>query len=315
MSTGITTTTINAIQAFYVKHKDEIYRRVYAQPFLDSFMQVTIDDKLMLFEGNSNRMLQSYQKGHHAKGNLTLNGRKLEIEPSKFDFTEEPRRFQYNNYLSHLVAGKPNTKVLPYQEWVLSTILAQTVEDLELESKWGGIKLGAIPGAPNNPQDITDGFLKLYRDAVLAGKVVVYPTGPLAAAASGATLTAVRDFVHTNLNRPSMRAAMWVIYTSQDVVDKYRQDYEATYAANLRPEETWGLFRVDGANAYLLPQDGLSGKDTLVMCRPGNLHVGIQGPPEIKIEFVDREMKIQGDWGHGFQFQSESESFVNEHLI
>jgi hypothetical protein len=315
MPTGIDEASIQAIQNYYLKHKDEIYRRIYADPIGQGFMNLTVDDKLMLFEGNSTRMLQSYQKGHHAKGNLTLSGRLLEINPTKFDFTEEPRRFQYDNYLAGLVSGKPNTKVLPFEEWVLSTILAQTVEDLVLEVLWGGIKLPVIPNTPNNPQDTANGFLKLLADAVLAGLIAVYPTGPLVSAASGATLTAVRDFVKTNLNTASKRNAMWIAYCSQDLVDKYRMDYEQVYSANLSPDQIWGLLRVDGTNCYLMPQDGLTGKDTLVMCRPGNMHVGIQGGPEVTIDFVDREMKIQGDWGYGFQFQSVSETFVNEHLI
>ena len=173
---------------------------------------------------------------------------------------------------------------------------------------WQGIGLGAIPGAPNNPVDIMDGFRQKVRNDIAAGDVIPYLTGLFD---NTNALDGIRNFVKDNLETPGKRSKAHFAYCSLQTLDAYQENYEDAVGAYRHSDEAFGMVKVHGSNVSLIPQAGLQGSGIL-MARPDNLHVGFDGAPHIELEYSSRQLKIEIDWKVGVEYASPNELYCNE---
>lgn len=300
--------TVANIQDYYLTHREGFYQRTFSAPMMNSFINVTATDKLMLQSASSTSVLQSRQSGHHKKGAITLDARQLDMRGVKTDNTFDTVKFSEEAYHAYLYAGKLDPRDFPFQAFVVDTIMMQMYEDFALDVLWNGVYLGAIPGAPNNPGDTADGYRKLIHDDITAGNLGVYITGALT---NTTALDGIRQFVKDNLDTASKRARLHYIYCSQDTVDAYQENYEDAIGSYKHADDAYTLTRVHGTNAMLVPQDGISGSG-LAMCRPDNLFAGFDGPPVINLDYQSRELLVEVDWKYGMQYASTMELYVNE---
>lgn len=301
-------TAVDAIQAYYLTHKEGFYTKTFVQPMLENFMMVTAKDKLMLQSADSTSVLQSYQSGHHTKGDISLGARRLDMRDVKADQTFETRQFSTDAYHAYLQRSGNDPRDFPFQAFVIQMIMDQMYEDFTTEVVWNGRYLGPISGAPNNPADTADGFREIIRDEIIAGAMPVYATGLLTSATA---LDGLRQFVKDQLDTAGKRRRLHYCYCSIETLDAYQENYEDSIGSYRHADDAYNLTRIHGTNCFLVPQDGLSGS-ALVMARPDNLHVGMDGPPALVLDYTSRELKVEIDWKYGFQVASVTELYANE---
>lgn len=300
--------SIDAIQDRYREAKEGFYTKTFVDRSINDMMMVTVKDGMILQSAEITSGLQSYQAGHHAKGAVTLTGRELKMSPVKLDMTFEPQALTTDYYFSYMKRNGNDPREFIYEDFILQLIMDKLYEDFKLEVLWGGKKLAAISGAPNNAQDTADGFLELLTQAVWAGDIAPTITGPITSANA---VEKLRQFVRDNLDKPGIRRRPHFLYCAQRVVDAYQEDYEDTRGTDTHADNPFGLTQIHGTNTYLLPQDGLEGNE-LILARADNLHVGFDGAPNINLTLLHRQLYVEIDWKYGMQFQSAIELEVNE---
>lgn len=300
--------SLAAIQDRYREVKEGFYTKTFVDPAIADMMQVTAKDGVILQSASITGGLQSYQAGHHAKGQVVLTGRELTMSPVKLDMTFEPQALTVEHYKSYLKRSGNDPRVFIYEDFVLQMIMNKMYEDFKVEVLWGGMKLATIAGAPNNAQDTANGFLHLLRTAVWAGEIAPTITGQIT---SSNAVDKLRQFVRDNLDKPGVRRRPHFLYCAQKTVDAYQEDYEDTRGTDTHADNPWGLTMIHGTNTYLVPQDGLEGNE-LILTRPDNLHVGFDGAPNINLDLIHRLLYVEIDWKYGMQFQSAIELEVNE---
>ena len=302
---------LDALQAYHVAHAKEIYTRVFSNQLLkDNFMVMTVKDKMILPDGNSTEVLQGFQPGHHSKGDISLGGRLLETRLVKADNTIVPRALHVDFYLAFMKDSGNDPRKYPYEAWVLDMIYNQMYEDLVLSALWDGVYAAPTPGTPNNAADVIDGGLKLLNDEITATNLVPTITGAIVL---NTAVSQIETFVKSNLLKASERAAKWLIYCSQDLLDKYQTNYRALYGANIHANDPMKLTGIDGTKVYLKPQDGLLG-DELIMTKPNNFVVGLDGDPFLNITYFQRYLYYELDWAIGLQYRSNQNLYVNDQL-
>lgn len=300
--------TISSIQDYYLTHREGFYQKTFSEPMMNNFINVTATDKLILQSSSSTSVLQTRQSGHHKKGSITLDARQMDMRGVKADQTFDTVKFSEEAYHAYLFAGNLDPKNFPFQSFVVDTIMKQMYEDFTLDVLWGGVYLGQIPGAPNNSSDTADGFSTLIAADITAGNITPYLTGQFTSANA---LDGIRNFVKDQLNTAAKRARTHYIYCSIDTVDAYQENYEDSIGNYRHADDAYGLMRVHGSNAFLVPQDGISGSG-LAMARADNLFVGFDGAPVLNFDYESRELKVEMDWKYGMQYASPTELYVNE---
>lgn len=305
------TDNIQAIQNYYMANKTGFYERLFEKPNYDSFMDVTVKDKLLLMSADAEEGLQGYQKGHHGKGSVQFKGRTLQMRDVKNDFHMETRKFSTENYFAYLVQSGNNPQTLPYQDYIITLILRAIYDRVETSVKWNGRKKDVIPGAPNNAKDTADGFKKILWDSAAAGDVRVVPSGVFTAANAYDNFI---DWVETCLDRPVQEMEPMVVYCSLQFKRYIRKSYRDSYGSNTHAQDIFGnLTLPDAPNIKLKVQAGLTGA-SLCMSRPNTLVVGMDGAPYIHLRYESRQLFVEIDWKYGFEHAPTTELYINEWL-
>lgn len=305
---SLNTAKIDAIQGFYLDHKDEIYTETFVQPSYSNMMMVDTKDRMLLPDAEENgSVLQSWQGGHQQKGETVMGGRELKMKKVKVDRRFLPGQFSVDHYNAFLYRTGNDPRDFPYERFVIQSIMNRMYHDVAMDVMWNGIEKGVIDGAPNNPTDVADGFKKHLRDMIAAGNLAPYLTGAITSANA---VDKVRDFVKTNLNTTALRSQRFACYCSLDTLDNYQEGYETAYGANVRSDDPYALTRIHGTNAFLVPQDGLTGSE-LALSKPNNFHIGLDGAPYINLTLLHRYLYVEIDWKYATQINSHIDLFVN----
>jgi hypothetical protein len=303
---------IDAIQAFYLEYNQERYEHVYEQPNYETNKRVVnVADKLLLTADGSTEMVQPYQEAFTEKGTVSSPARKLDVEMYKIDMKVAPRQYAKNNYLAHLRQLRTNDPAyfVPYEQWVIDSMFKQMDHDIAMNLMWTGEKAAVVAGTAGASADVADGFLKIIADEVTATNITPITT---AAMTNANAVTVIEAFVDGVLATPGMANRQFYLHVSQATKLKYQRSYRANFGANTHANE-FGIVRVEGyENVQLVAEAGMT-DEGIVMASMGNLYVGMDGPPSLKIEEHLRSLYFMLDGSIGFQFADTAELFVNQH--
>lgn len=306
-------TDIDSIQDYHMQRREGFITERMIKFNLENYINAAnVKDRLLIQGATANGGMQSYQKGHQAKGDVTLTGRYLQVEDVKFDVHFETRLWSTHNYYAYLIRTGNDPKQLPFQAFLLQILYDKMWESVEWKVKWGGRKKAVITGAPNNPQDTVDGLGTILLKDIASGEQPVTISGPFSSANA---YDNVVTWLKACLNNSALRMENWALFTSLELKDKIQDSYEDTYGANTHATDIYGNFAFRKfPNVAVVPQDGLSG-DGMVLVRRDVLNAGFDGSPFLETRYESRVLYFEVDWKLGFQVAPVAERFVNEWFL
>lgn len=313
--TGLNKASVEAIQDYYMENSGEFMERTFNDALEPQGFQVrnNVKDTVLLLDSDAKPGLQSYQAGHHHKGQVVFNGRQLQMRMVKNDQRFETRAFDVENYFSYLNRTGNDPRQLPYEAYILDLMMRAMYEAFKLQVMWKGRHLGPIAGAPNEPEDTADGFTKIITDEVLSGAIAPYVTGLMDTNAN--TYDGMLDFIEASLDNTAKEGRPHNIYTSLQNVRKFRKGYRDQHGQDTDVINTYGMTTVpDFPNVTLVPQDGLTGSG-LCMMRPDQGVVAFDGAPFTEFRYESRMLYVEVDWKYGLDIRSTQELYVNEWFV
>jgi hypothetical protein len=201
-----------------------------------------------------------YSSGDNTAGNgVKFTDRVLTAVQSKWDFDFDPEDFR-NTYLAKADGA-------PFVEAANNQVADEYLNYLLTSTLYFGVK----NAAGTTPADICDGFGTVIAAEITAVNLVPVVTGAITTANAVDKVEMVAEAVPAWMREEGKPA--YFIHCSFNVLDKYKKHYRATYGYHFKPDETGG-YKLDGINAYLVPQAFMGSSQRLIATIDGNLVVG-----------------------------------------
>jgi hypothetical protein len=191
-----------------------------------------------------------------ANNGVKFTDRILTAYQSKWDFDFDPEEFR-NTYLA-------KADGTPFVEAANNQVADEYLNYLVQSTLYGGIR----NAAGTTPADICNGFGKIIADEITATNLVPIVTGAITSANAVDKVELVAHGVSAY-----MREKGFIIHCSYSVLDKYKQHYRTLNGFQFKPDETGG-YKIDGVNAYLMPQSFMGSSQRLIATLDQNLVVG-----------------------------------------
>jgi hypothetical protein len=201
---------------------------------------------------------------YRSQGDTTGNGAKftdrtLTALQSKWDYEFDPEDFR-NTYLAKADGA-------PFAEAANDQVAKEYLDHLLRTTLYFGVKNAAGTG----PADICDGFGKVIADEITAINLVPVITGAITNTNAVDKVEMVAEAVPSFMRQEG--AEPFFIHCSFNVFDKYKKHYRVLNSFAFKPDET-GRYKIDGVNAYLMPQVFMGNSQRLIATLDGNLVVG-----------------------------------------
>lgn len=259
------------------------------------------------------KILQPFQKAFTPQGGVTFKPVTIDLQPVKIDEQFEPSELVYSwlGFLTNL-DNDIDRKNWPFTRWLIEYYLMnQSIEDLEVDVIYKGVKAAVVPGTPGAPADTINGAKKLINDAITAATITPINTGAPAGAAKD-WCTQIEEFVKSVPER--FRNTVMGLNMSQDLYIKYTEGraekYNMTYSqeSNLQTVRSFPNITVKGRTS-------MSASNKIWMTPIQNAIFATKGFSNVtgfKIEGVDRNVKIWTDFHIGLGFLLGDLVFTND---
>lgn len=201
-----------------------------------------------------------YATGDETAGNgVKFTDRLLTAYQSKWDFDFDPEDFR-NTYLAKADGA-------PFVEAANNQVADEYLGYLMTSTLYFGVR----NAAGTTPADICNGFGKLIADEITATTLVPVVTGAITSANAVDKVELVAEGVPAWMRQDG--ATPFIVHCSYNVFDKYKKHYRVLNGFAFKPDET-GKYKIDGVNAYLMPQTFMGASQRLIATLDGNLVVG-----------------------------------------
>lgn len=204
---------------------------------------------------------------------ISFHPRHLDVVGIKRDLSFVPQEFEAN-YLGFMRKQGQNPGMdLPFEAYILQTILDTHGEELE-SAFWAGVQAGSVTPGTTPMNQTFDGFLELIKDAITA---TTLPAAQVVATPGGAILT-------TNI--VALLESMWNtlgagykegkvnIFMSWANFQKYQQGYRTDYGKYVSTNKDATVSLDFSQNAVLIPMPGMGTSNRIVMTPDNNLVIG-----------------------------------------
>jgi hypothetical protein len=308
---SINITSLNStLGAFARENKAEAYRKALKESTRDLFtLYGGSIDQLPLTRLRSASILKPYAAGGGFTATadaLTLSARILNARRCSFDVSIVPLDL-YNSWLGQ-VEGAPNSSPfdIPLEQFMMDSIMAQVVDDLET-----AIWTGTYDAAGSTPAATMSGILTLVTAAITALEI------PAANVTAGAALTASNAFDEFKLIRdkidPAYRNREMVCLCSVQAKDKYLTDYQATVGA-APYNSNYDQLYLEGTRAQIIAVPGMGTSSRVLVTPKENLVYGfdVDGPQSnLVTQEFNRTIKVMGDFRAGVEFRDGQSIWCN----
>lgn len=300
---SINITSLNTtLGAFARQNKAEAYRKVLKESTRDLFtLYGGSIDQVPLTRLRSASILKPYAAGGGFSATadaLTLSARILIARRCSFDVSIVPLDL-YNSWLGQ-VEGAPNSTPfdIPLEQFMMDSIMAQVVDDLET-----AVWTGSYDAAGTTPAATMSGILPLVTAAITALEI------PAANVTAGSALTASNAFDEFKLIRdkidPAYRNKEMVCLCSVAAKDKYLTDYQATLGATPY-NSNYDQIYLEGTRAQIVAVPGMGTSSRVLVTPKENLVYAfdVDGPQSnIITQEFNRTIKVMGDFRAGVEFR------------
>jgi len=225
--------------------------------------------------------------------------RTLLTELVKIDLEIYPQEFE-GSYLGEMMKPGQNPDELPFQEYVLNSVLAKKNQECEIAG-WIGDAAGS-PQSTDLLSAVINGFATIARDEATAGNLTAVTTGALS---DDYAVEAFED-VYNALDE-AVRVNEVAIICSKAAQTKYIRDYRAKHGANTI---TNSFMQFDLGNVRWVTSQGTG--DLIMMTPIENLHYGfdMESDAALRFENSKRSIAMMMDFRIGFQFGIVSNGFL-----
>jgi hypothetical protein len=267
-------------------------------------------DQLPLVRLRSASVLKPYSSGggfSAATDALSLSARILNVRRCQFDVEIVPLDL-YNSWLG-LIEGAPNSNPfnVPLEQFLMDSIMAQVVDDLET-----AVWTGTYNASGSTPAATMSGILTLLAAAITATEV------PAANVTTGAALTTSNAVDQFKLVRdkiaPEYRQKEMLALCSVQAKDKFLADYQATLGA-IPYNTSYDQIYLEGTRAKIVAVPGMGTSDRIIITPKENLVYGfdVDGPQSnIITQEFNRTIKVMGDFRAGVDFRDGQVIWCND---
>lgn len=303
MAVSTTFTSAEALQDYVWDNRLPLFTKAFygfeTEPHTTVFEGVK--GKLPLTEMTVGTLVKRHATAFNpTAGTIDFVPRVLETVLAKVDMAFAPQDFE-SSYLG--VARRLGQALddLPFEAYILDKVLGKVRQEIET-----GVWQAAVPGSTAATDPITllfDGYLEIIKDEITATNITPVPV-------SGGALSTSNIIDHLEEMWDALGDAYKMgevdIYLSWANYKLYNRAYREAYGKYADAAQN-GRTKLDfGANAYLTPLPGLSGKDRIIMTPRGNLAYGLDSAQDYTMDIVQdhREIHMMMDFRIGTQIQS-----------
>lgn len=289
-----------------------LFQLLRAPSTTDTVLQsvVTDDTEWRAAKASIGKVLQPFQKGWTPKGVATMEPLTIKQFKMKVDAEEYPDDLEVT-WLGFLADNDLDRKTWPFIRWFVETMLIpQAKEDYELDAIYFGKRKEPTAGTAGQTFEVMDGILHARNKAILDGKTSAIAIG--AWDADDALLVdQFEEFVDT-INKEYRNARMF-LGVNEDIERRFYRGYRKKYGTHANFEDTKGV--VDFSNIRLKGLPSMRGSDAIWATPIGNARRMLkktQNMNNIRIENVDRLVKMFSDWFSGAGFVLGELIFTND---
>ena len=300
---SINITSLNSTLGAYAReNKAEAFRKILKESTKDLFTPYGGSiDQIPLTRLRSASILKPYAAGGGFTATadaLTLSARILNARRCSFDVEIVPLDL-YNSWLGQ-IEGAPNGSPfdIPLEQFMMDSIMAQVVDDLET-----AVWTGTYNASGTTPAATMSGILTLVTAAITALEI------PAANVTAGAALTSSNAFDEFKLIRdkidPAYRNKEMFCLCSVAAKDKYLTDYQATLGATPY-NSNYDQIYLEGTRAQIIAVPGMGTSSRVLVTPKENLVYGfdVDGPQSnLVTQEFNRTIKVMGDFRAGVEFR------------
>jgi hypothetical protein len=210
---------------------------------------------------------------------------------------------------------------IPFEELVLMMIWQKAKDEVYCDLAWGGVKANT-----NASTAIADGFLKLITTAIAnvatTGEAALkkIPAGQIFTAAAYTNTNAVAQFKGQHRLVPEkIRKKDMVTFCANDLEEFYNDDFLTRYGAMSFDNRLLddGKQYIHRTKNKIVPRDGMSGSERVIMTPYDNLEVGFLNEGDltnVKFQKFNRDIKIMADFKVGFDIHNYDRLWVNSRV-
>lgn len=312
------TDIVTEFGAYYLNHgqgRKDLKQLLYFKSETDElFTRVNTEDNVIRQGSASmNRLLQPFQKTWSPTGEITFEAHTINLYGQKIDFQDYPDEL-YRSWLGFLGNNNLDRKTWPFVRYIIEKhIVPKSIEDYELNEVFAGSYLAPpTPGTAGAAGTAMDGIKKIINDGITATTITPIVTG--AFSADPATFCGeIEAFVEAIDIRDRDRVPM-TIAMSPVLALRYKKGKQAKYNVN--------YFQADDLmNLMHFPHIKVKGYQShagseKIWCTPiENAICGVRGANKrniLRVENVDRQVKIYSDWDKGVGFILHERLYTND---
>jgi hypothetical protein len=277
-----------------------------------AFTTVVTDDTLWrASEGRMTRVLQPFQKRWTPIGVLTLLPAAIENFKMKIDHEEYPDDIEAT-WLGFLADDSLDRKEWPFIRWFIEVhLLPQAKEDYEMNEIYHGVYAAPTPGTAGAAGTAMNGIKKTINDFVDGGRISPIMTGVVPTDPEDFVdyMEAFADSLPTKYWNLPMQAVM-----AETLTRRFLRGKERKYGQNTAYTTNGGT-NVEMTNLTLIGVPSHNGSDK-IWATPKNNAIRLvkksQNINKIRVENVDRLVKMYTDWWSGVGFVIPEIVFTND---
>jgi hypothetical protein len=307
MAQSATLTDVAAYQDYVQDFHDKLITRAFFSP--ETVQMSTTHEgvkgkktltRLKFVKGKAVAWSSSFSA---ATGAVSMHPRTIEVEAIKRDLSFVPQEFE-DTYLGEFrKKGQNPGEDLPFEGYVLESILAGHAEELE-ESLWQAVKAGSITPGVTPMAQCFDGLLQIIIDEIAGGGIpgsAVVPTP--GGAISESNIVALVEDMWKTLGAGYKKMPVDV-YMSWNNFTLYSQAYRDQFGFSYGSAESARRKLDFSMNANLIPMPGMGESDRIVLTPRGNLHTAFDSFADtnmFEFEKNKRQMDFWMDFKVGVQ--------------
>lgn len=300
----VATDVVTEFGAFYIKgsqNEKDLYKLMYNQTETAELFTTVQTQDTVIRKGDSRltELLQPFQKAFTPKGTLTFKPVSIPLFKMKVDVQETPDDLEANwlGFLAEL--DTTDRKKWPFVRWFMEVhILRQMDRDKELNAIFKGIYAAPTPGIAGAANTSMDGFNKIRKNQISAGRVTPIALGALSSDEQ-TFCEQIETFARSMDQDVLAGNEPMTIAMSQTLARRYRRGKRKKYnmnyaqASDLMTVEDFDQIRVKG-------YDSMASSNVIFASPKWNLVRGQKrSSRQMQIENVDRTVKIYTDWWEG----------------
>lgn len=306
----VKTDLVTAFGAYYLEEGQNMERLKQAirQPAVTpSYAKPLITESDVYRSSNSTlgEIVQGFQKGFTAKGDVTFEPNEIRLRNVKIDMSLYPDDVKAS-WLGFLASLTDQERAnWPIVRYVLEKHVAtQIPHDMEMNAYWGGAYVAPTPGTPTTAAQTLDGLKKLIDAGLLATSMNAITLSAVPSATNMFDLVEeFADDVYAANN--AISSVKMRIYMEPAFVRNYFRDKRNTHGAD-NNYSTTGINVIDfSPNLEIVALPSMAGSgyiwatpvDNFVHLRKAN---GMSTP---KVEENKREVSLMLDWYEGIGFE------------